>query len=97
MVVSDICLLLTALNWKVITVCAGKSFGITQIARSMLGEKSPVLTFNLSQFDIDDPDMLNGALHQVRDQTIKGLIPVVFWDEFDSQDLKWLQYLFTAN
>jgi hypothetical protein len=49
------------------------------------------LEFNLSQFSgtVD----LNGALHQVRDKVLAGLIPVVFWDEFDSQGPKWLQYL----
>ena len=47
--------------------------------------------FNLSQFQ-DAPD-LNGAFHQVRDLALAGLTPVVLWDEFDSRDLHWLQYL----
>jgi hypothetical protein len=70
---------------------AGKSFGIKQIAREVLGKKVPILEFNLSQFDT--PDMLIGAFHQVRDAVLKGETPVVFWDEFDCQEYKWLQYL----
>ena len=70
---------------------AGKSFGIKQIAQGILGKSAPILTFNLSQFT--GPDMLIGALHQVRDEVLKGHIPVVFWDEFDSRGLMWLQYM----
>jgi hypothetical protein len=70
---------------------AGKSFGIMQIAREILGKDVPILEFNLSQFD--SASGLFGAFHQVRDKALKGLVPVVFWDEFDSRDYHWLQYL----
>lgn len=70
---------------------AGKSFGVTEISKAVLGEKVEVLTFNLSQFS--DPGDLNGAFHQVRDKVLAGATPVVFWDEFDSKDYRWLQYL----
>lgn len=70
---------------------AGKSFGVTEISKAVLGGKVDVLTFNLSQFS--DPGDLNGAFHQVRDKVLTGATPVVFWDEFDSQDYRWLQYL----
>ncbi len=70
---------------------AGKSFGIKQIAGEVLEEKTPCLEFNLSQFS--DPDDLIGAFHQVRDKVLEGHLPVVFWDEFDSENYKWLQYL----
>jgi hypothetical protein len=70
---------------------AGKSFGIKEIARQVLGEDVPILEFNLSQFD--DPGDLFGAFHQVRDQVLAGVTPVVFWDEFDSREYRWLQYL----
>lgn len=69
---------------------AGKSFGIKQIAEAVLGEKVPMLEFNLSQFS--DSDDLIGAFHQVRDEVLKGKTPIVFWDEFDSGEYKWLQY-----
>jgi hypothetical protein len=71
---------------------AGKSFGVTQIAKAVLGSKDEdILTINLSQFD--DPVDLHGAFHRVRDRVLSGKTPVVFWDEFDSQSYKWLQYL----
>ena len=71
---------------------AGKSFGVTQIAKAVLGiDKDDILVFNLSQFN-NPPDLI-GALHQVRDEALSGRTPVVFWDEFDSHEYKWLQYL----
>jgi hypothetical protein len=50
-----------------------------------------MIEFNLSQFA--DVKELEGAFHQVRDEVLKGNTPIVFWDEFDSQAYKWLQYL----
>lgn len=70
---------------------AGKSFGIKQIAEGILGDEVPILEFNLSQFN--EPAMLINAFHQVRDIVLQGKTPVVFWDEFDSKELFWLQYL----
>ena len=49
------------------------------------------LEFNLSQFS--NPGELVGAFHQVRDKVLEGKLPVVFWDEFDSENYKWLQFL----
>ncbi len=70
---------------------AGKSFGVKQIARSVLGAHTPILEFNLAQFA--DPGELVGLLHQVRDKVLEGRLPVVFWDEFDTNDLSWLQFM----
>lgn len=70
---------------------SGKSFAVEQIAKAELGEDVPFLEFNLSQFN--DAEDLIGAFHQVRDQVLKGETPVAFFDEFDAQRYKWLQYL----
>lgn len=70
---------------------SGKSFGVKELSRAILGKDVPILEFNLSQFD--KPEELLGLFHQVRDKALEGHTPLVFWDEFDSKDLKWLQYL----
>jgi hypothetical protein len=72
---------------------AGKSFGIKEIANS-LSDRIKEVTFNLSQ--MNSPSDLIGALHQVRDEALRGKIPLVFWDEFDTSlngtPLGWLRY-----
>lgn len=61
---------------------SGKSFAIKQLAESLFGKEQSVLEYNLSQFkSIDD---LHEAFHVVRDKSVQGQLPFVFWDEFDS-------------
>ena len=69
---------------------SGKSFGLKQIAEAVFSAKNPILEFNLAQYS--EPSDLIGAYHQVRDKVLQGFTPVVFWDEFDSKNLMWLQY-----
>ncbi|MBU1702158.1 MAG: AAA family ATPase [Candidatus Eisenbacteria bacterium] len=69
---------------------SGKSFTVKQFAQSLLG-KDGWMEFNLSQFS--GPEDLNGAFHQIRDAVLRGLVPVAFFDEFDAQEYRWLQYL----
>lgn len=73
---------------------AGKSFGVTQVARSLLPGEIEVLEFNLAQ--LGSQANLIQALHQVRDVGIAGRVPLVFWDEFDTslagKSLGWLRY-----
>jgi hypothetical protein len=69
---------------------SGKSFAVEEIARRFF-DKDAWLVFNLSQFK-DETDLI-GAFHQIRDKALKGMIPIAFFDEFDSQNLRWLQYL----
>ncbi|MCX6277997.1 MAG: RyR domain-containing protein [Bacteroidetes bacterium] len=73
---------------------AGKSFIVKAMASSMFeGKKTKpsFLTFNLSQFK--DESELPGAFHSIRDEVLKGKLPIVFWDEFDSNDYGWLKSL----
>ncbi len=69
---------------------AGKSYGVKQLAYALFG-KAAWLEFNLSQFTNESD--LRGAFHRIRDVVLSGLIPVVFWDEFDSENYKWLRHL----
>lgn len=72
---------------------SGKSFGVTEIASTIAPELMEKLNFNLSQFQsLED---LHSAFHQIRDYTLNGKIPLVFFDEFDSAfegRLGWLKY-----
>ncbi|MDF2675761.1 MAG: RyR protein [Bacillota bacterium] len=72
---------------------SGKSFGVTEVASSIAPNLIKKLDYNLSQFQsVDD---LIAAFHKVRDYTLKGRIPLVFFDEFDSyfgKKLGWLKY-----
>lgn len=76
---------------------SGKSFGISQIIRylteSLSGTnpdhpKPEELTFNISQMSA--PDELSNAFHKIRDAVVRGNIPVVFWDEFDTDKCAWV-------
>ena len=69
---------------------AGKSFGVRQVSDEIFG-KDAWVEFNLAQFN--EMSDLIGAFHQIRDRVLGGITPVVLWDEFDSQEYRWLQYL----
>lgn len=72
---------------------AGKSFAIKELCEALLGKDSAAMEFNLSQFA--DLDALHEAFHEVRDKSVQGQLPLVFWDEFDSkrdnEPLGWLK------
>lgn len=72
---------------------SGKSFGITQLALALRPGEIEPKEFNMSQ--LGSIDELLSALHQVRDIALGGKIPLVFWDEFDSDHegtYGWLRY-----
>ena len=74
---------------------AGKSFGVKAVVKSALDANLiEDLTFNLSQ--MRDPSELADALHQVRDVGLRGKLPFVLWDEFDSrlgdESFGWLRH-----
>ena len=71
---------------------SGKSFGVTQIAKNVLPSVEK-LEFNVSQF-VSGEDLAS-AFHRVRDVILSGKLPLVFFDEFDSDrdsvPLGWLK------
>jgi len=72
---------------------SGKSFGVTEIAKNVLPGKIEKLEFNVSQFtSLSD---LGVAFQKVRDTILGGKLPLVFFDEFDSDrdgvQLGWLK------
>lgn len=72
---------------------SGKSFGVSEVASSIAPALIEKLNFNLSQFQsLSD---LIAAFHRVRDLSLEGKLPLVFFDEFDSYfegRLGWLKY-----
>lgn len=73
---------------------SGKSFGVTEVASSIAPNLIEKLNFNLSEFEkLSD---LVVAFHKVRDISLKGKLPLIFFDEFDSnfegKKLGWLKY-----
>jgi hypothetical protein len=70
---------------------AGKSFIVEEMAKGLLGKDPPFIVCNLSQ--LSDERDLQGAFHLVRDMVLAGTTPIVFWDEFDSQEYRWLRLL----
>jgi len=73
---------------------SGKSFAIKQMAKALFPDQLKKIEFNLSQ--LDSPQELGNAFHQVRDLALEQQLPLVFWDEFDAvldgMELGWLRY-----
>ncbi|MBC2580050.1 RyR domain-containing protein [Clostridium sp. DJ247] len=72
---------------------SGKSFGVAEVASSIAPKLIEKLNFNLSQFQTLS-DLIT-AFHKVRDLSLEGKVPLVFFDEFDSAfdgKLGWLKY-----
>ena len=72
---------------------SGKSFGIKEILENLQKNKIKVLTFNLSQFT--ENRHLISAFHKIRDYTLIGQFPLVFFDEFDCNfegNFGWIKY-----
>lgn len=77
----------------------GKSFAVKELVMSLHGHVTARLAedpleFNLSQ--LNSATDLTYALHQVQDGTSGDIVPLVFWDEFDTaldgQPLGWLRH-----
>ena len=76
----------------------GKSFGVGELVKAMSAEgrlyAQDPLKFNLSQFrSLED---LMAAFQHVRDASLRGSVPLVFFDEFDGalhgDVFGWLKY-----
>jgi hypothetical protein len=67
---------------------------VKEIAKGLGIREDAQLTFNLSQFE--SPDELQTAFSEIRDLNLKGIMPLIFWDEFDTpcigHNLGWLRY-----
>lgn len=68
---------------------SGKSFAIKQISKHLFGQERETLQWDLSQL-VDRDDLLS-AFDQIRDASVRGRLPLVFWDEFDTSELAWLK------
>ena len=71
---------------------SGKSFAIKELAKYLFREKREPLRINLAQFGKKDIQLLKEAFHRVRDASVQGQVPLVFWDEFDADGLFWLKF-----
>jgi hypothetical protein len=73
---------------------SGKTFSVTQIAKSVGEGTVQGISFNVAQWE--SPRDLASALHQVRDLVLEGKVPLVFFDEFDAAfegaPLGWLKF-----
>ncbi len=67
----------------------GKSFAVKELAAELFAGELSSFEFNLSEFE--RPDDLHQAFHKIRDGSVHGQVPFVFWDEFDTLNLKWLK------
>jgi hypothetical protein len=73
---------------------SGKAFGVKQVARRIEHADVQSMEFNLSQFE-SYLDLVH-AFHRVRDVVLAAKLPLVFFDEFDSDHdgpLGWLKFL----
>lgn len=72
---------------------AGKSFGVTELAKT-ISDKIEKVEFNISQFESSQD--LFSAFHIIQSTSLKGKIPLVFFDEFDcnldGEKYGWLRY-----
>ena len=81
---------------------SGKSFAVKEVARIIGGkfERDPFdfFEFNLTQFQ--NPEEINTAIEPVRASVAKGMVPIVFWDEFDcrydNHEFGYLRYFLPA-
>ncbi len=74
---------------------SGKSTAVREVIYSL---KIPDISFELKEFNLSqfrDTSDMEDSLHLVRDDGLRGSVPLVLWDEFDTyfeRKLGWLRY-----
>lgn len=71
---------------------SGKSFTVDEIAKTISEDKIEKRTYNISQIPDEKGRDLARAFHTIRDIALSGKVPLVFFDEFDTEEKKWLKY-----
>ncbi len=71
---------------------SGKSFTVDEIAKTISEGKIEKRTYNISQIPDEKGRDLARAFHTTRDIALSGKVPLVFFDEFDTEGKKWLKY-----
>lgn len=67
----------------------GKSFVIQELAKHISSDRFEILQYNLSQ--LPEKRFIIPIFHAIRDVSIKKRIPLVIFDEFDTDKLSWLK------
>ncbi|MBI5249106.1 MAG: toll/interleukin-1 receptor domain-containing protein [Desulfomonile tiedjei] len=68
----------------------GQLFCVQQVTLSAILVDYETCVFDLSNFR--DLEEFTKALHQVREIGISGKIPLVFWEGFDANHFRWLEF-----
>ena len=71
---------------------SGKSYCVKEIANSISNNSIPFLEYNLSQYDDSSLSYLIKIFHDIQNYTILNKIPIIFIDEFDTNNYQWLKY-----
>jgi hypothetical protein len=70
---------------------SGKGFSIKEIFKTVKPvSEVETLEFNVAQFD-EEKEITN-AFHQAQDRALLKDVPLIFFDEFDASELRWLKY-----
>jgi len=71
---------------------SGKTFGVKQIVGNVLPkDKTETISCNVTQF-ADPIKDLGECFQKVRDIILKEKLPLVFFDEFDTDNCRWIKY-----
>jgi hypothetical protein len=70
---------------------SGKGFSVKEIFKTVKPDAEvETLEFNVAQFDKEEE--ITAAFHLAQDRALQKEIPLIFFDEFDASELRWLKY-----